>query len=163
MREATQGLHNHSSRSAPPVLISSSRGRRPDARTPSFLSSPPNGDRSGAEGANPEGWPSNPVLFGHDPTPGIVAVEIEQGAERVRVFRRESGMIVSESVPFEPFMIVRDKEYESAPLMQKAVLELKRLELKGDWYYLVQADPDHPPDSNLFKGSESSEEDDSKD
>ncbi|MBI2061422.1 MAG: DNA polymerase II [Nitrospirae bacterium] len=57
-----------------------------------------------------EGWKSNPLLFGHDPTPGIVAVEIEHGAERVRVFRREAGRSGTESIPFEPFILLRDKD-----------------------------------------------------
>jgi 4-amino-4-deoxy-L-arabinose transferase-like glycosyltransferase len=60
-------------------------------------------------------------------------------------------------------LIIREPELEAAPLLKKSVLELKRLELKGDYFRLVQADPDHPPDPKLFSGESGSEEDDTTD
>lgn len=60
-------------------------------------------------------------------------------------------------------LIIREPELEAAPLLKKAVRELKRLELKGDYFRLVQADPEQPPDPKLFSGGNVSAEDDTAD
>lgn len=56
-------------------------------------------------------WEENPILFGRDPTPRIVAVEILPGAEEVRIFRRMDGKLVEETVPFRPFMVIASKDH----------------------------------------------------
>ena len=43
------------------------------------------------------------VLFGRDPTPAVVAIERE-GSRHIRIFSRGSSGVVSEAVPFEPFL-----------------------------------------------------------
>ncbi|MBI2890151.1 MAG: DNA polymerase II [Nitrospirae bacterium] len=55
-------------------------------------------------------WDENPVLFGADPTPGIVAAEIEPGGERVEIFRREGDRVETEVVAFEPFVLLADRD-----------------------------------------------------
>ena len=47
------------------------------------------------------------VLFGHDDTPGIVAMELE-GDDTIRVFRRQGEKLLTETQPFHPFLIVSD-------------------------------------------------------
>lgn len=52
----------------------------------------------------------SPVLFGEDPTPGIVAVE-PLGDERIRLFvRGPSGGLETMDEPFRPFVLVEDQE-----------------------------------------------------
>lgn len=51
----------------------------------------------------------NPVLFGHDATAGIVAVELVPGDDRaMRVFLREDGKLKSVAQPFQPFLWLTD-------------------------------------------------------
>ena len=47
--------------------------------------------------------PYDPVLYGHDATPEVVGVELE-GDRRIRLFSRASSALVSDTVPFEPFL-----------------------------------------------------------
>jgi hypothetical protein len=47
----------------------------------------------------------NQVLFGHDPTPALVACEIEGGSQ-VRLYWRRAGAIGSELAPFTPLLIL---------------------------------------------------------
>jgi DNA polymerase, archaea type len=47
------------------------------------------------------------VLFGADPTPGIVAVE-PAGDRGMRLFRRGGDCVVEEDVPFAPWMLLED-------------------------------------------------------
>jgi DNA polymerase elongation subunit (family B) len=49
----------------------------------------------------------NELLFGHDTTPSLVAFEIE-GSQRVRIFRRQGESTVSQSEPFQPFLLLED-------------------------------------------------------
>lgn len=52
----------------------------------------------------------NQVLFGHDPTPRLVAFELE-GEDKVRIFRREEeGGISSELQPFTPFALLASQD-----------------------------------------------------
>ncbi len=44
-----------------------------------------------------------PVLYGHDATPEVVGVELE-GDRHIRLFSRGSSSLVSNTVPFEPFL-----------------------------------------------------------
>ena len=47
----------------------------------------------------------NEVLFGHDGTPGIVAVEMTAGGA-VQIFAHDGARISSDAIPFEPFMLL---------------------------------------------------------
>ena len=49
----------------------------------------------------------NDILFGHDETHGIVAMEIE-GDNGIRVYRKEEGRLLSEIQPFHPFLLLSD-------------------------------------------------------
>src|SRR3970040_1128991 len=49
----------------------------------------------------------NELLFGHDSTPSLIAFEIE-GLDRVRIFRRQGDLTLSESAPFQPFLLLED-------------------------------------------------------
>src|SRR3970040_1176429 len=49
----------------------------------------------------------NELLFGHDSTPSLIACEIE-GLDRVRIFRRQGDLTLSESAPFQPFLLLED-------------------------------------------------------
>jgi len=52
----------------------------------------------------------NQVLFGHDPTPGLIACEIE-GSDKVRLYYRSGGGETrSELTPFEPLLILRGED-----------------------------------------------------
>ncbi len=47
--------------------------------------------------------PYDEVLYGHDATPAVVGVEFE-AHRRIRLFSRASSSLVSDTVPFEPFL-----------------------------------------------------------
>ena len=49
---------------------------------------------------------NNQILFGHDPTPGLIACEAE-GADKVTLYFRTGGEIRKERAPFEPLMILK--------------------------------------------------------
>jgi DNA polymerase elongation subunit (family B) len=49
-----------------------------------------------------------PFLFGADPTPGLLAFALADDGRRVRVWRRDGGVTVSETVPFAPFLLLAD-------------------------------------------------------
>jgi len=51
----------------------------------------------------------NEILFGHDSTPGLIAFEVE-GLDKIRIFRREGGQTLSESVAFRPFLLLEGEE-----------------------------------------------------
>ncbi|MFQ5848204.1 MAG: DNA polymerase domain-containing protein [Candidatus Methylomirabilales bacterium] len=50
---------------------------------------------------------TNTVLFGHDPTPRLVAFEME-GQDHVRVFSKKNGQVTSTVSPFTPFLLLAD-------------------------------------------------------
>jgi len=52
----------------------------------------------------------NPILFGHDSTPGLIALEVE-GLDRIRIFYRQGALTLSESVPFRPFLLLEGEEW----------------------------------------------------
>ena len=76
---------------------------------------------------------TNEVLFGHDGTPGLIAFEIE-GTDKVRIFRREDGKTVSDTVPFRPFMLLVG---DSALKDWKGEAELEKLTGGGDFNTLA--------------------------
>jgi DNA polymerase elongation subunit (family B) len=52
----------------------------------------------------------NQVLFGHDPTPGLIACEVE-GGDKIRLYYRgDAGETRSELAPFEPLLILRGED-----------------------------------------------------
>jgi DNA polymerase, archaea type len=75
----------------------------------------------------------NQVLFGHDPTPRIVAVEFD-GEKGMEVFFREGSMIRAETQPFRPFLFL-----ESTSHLQgwKGTCEIRDLEGEEPYRHLV--------------------------
>ncbi|MBI4590218.1 MAG: DNA polymerase II [Candidatus Rokubacteria bacterium] len=51
----------------------------------------------------------NTLLFGHDQTLGLLAFELE-GSDKIRVFRRQDGRVVSDLEPFSPFLLLADAD-----------------------------------------------------
>jgi DNA polymerase elongation subunit (family B) len=56
----------------------------------------------------PLAFEENEVLFGADPTEGIVAVE-PVGEEVMRLFIRQGDQLVAEDAPFRPFLLVEEE------------------------------------------------------
>jgi len=52
----------------------------------------------------------NRVLFGHDATPCLIAFEIE-GSDKVRIFSRQGDQVSSESVSFQPLLMIEDEKW----------------------------------------------------
>ena len=51
------------------------------------------------------------ILFGDDPTPGVVAVELDRDRDdRVVVHRREAGRLVQETRSFAPFALLQNED-----------------------------------------------------
>jgi DNA polymerase I len=48
----------------------------------------------------------NPLLFGHDPAPGLLA--FRPGESRVTVYARRDGTVVTTEEPFRPFLLLAD-------------------------------------------------------
>ncbi|WP_245693506.1 DNA polymerase domain-containing protein [Deferrisoma camini] len=78
-------------------------------------------------------FPSNPALYGADPTPGIVAVEFD-GGDRVRVFRRTPEEVIAETDRWRPFLFL-----ESADLLPAPSDDVEILPLEGPWEYRTLA------------------------
>lgn len=51
----------------------------------------------------------NEVLFGHDPTPGLVAFDLE-APDKIRIYRREPGGVRAQSVEFRPFILLAGED-----------------------------------------------------
>ncbi|MEK7364615.1 MAG: 3'-5' exonuclease, partial [candidate division NC10 bacterium] len=51
----------------------------------------------------------NALLFGHDQTLGLLAFELNTG-DRIRVYRRQDGRLVSHTEPFSPFLLLADPD-----------------------------------------------------
>ena len=49
----------------------------------------------------------NEILFGEDPTPGIVAVE-SVSSNTMRLFLRQSGQLAQRDEIFTPFMLIEE-------------------------------------------------------
>jgi DNA polymerase I len=49
------------------------------------------------------------LVHGRDDTSGVIGCSV-QGTDRIRVFRREEGKLVSSVVPFEPFLLLTDQD-----------------------------------------------------
>jgi DNA polymerase elongation subunit (family B) len=48
------------------------------------------------------------LVFGWDPAPGLLACVLADDGESIRVYRREGAGVVSEPVPFSPFLLLAD-------------------------------------------------------
>ncbi|HWH79102.1 MAG TPA: hypothetical protein VNT76_17090, partial [Candidatus Binatus sp.] len=51
----------------------------------------------------------NEVLFGHDGTPGLIAVELD-GNDKIKLFSRDGEGTQVKSVPFQPIMLLEGAE-----------------------------------------------------
>lgn len=73
------------------------------------------------------------VLFGADPTPGIVAVE-PLGGKRMRLFIRDDANLKTRDEPFTPFLLL-----ESAQLLEdfKQPFQIERLSSENTFQYLA--------------------------
>ena len=75
----------------------------------------------------------NPILFGHDPTPSIVAVEIHEG-RKAQLYRREGDRIEKIVSAFTPFLLLEDlRLLKSASGGWEGEHEARAL--KGEAYY----------------------------
>ena len=76
----------------------------------------------------------NALLFGHDQTVGLVAFELEEG-DKIRVFQRDGGRLVSRAEPFAPFLLLADPD-----LLQnwKGEAEVAPLEGPGAYRWLAR-------------------------
>lgn len=76
----------------------------------------------------------NRVLFGHDQTPHLVAFELE-GDDKIRVFAKKEGSVISEVHPFTPFLLLSDEK-----LLKnfKRAYEVEALKGSGFYRYLVR-------------------------
>ena len=69
----------------------------------------------------------NPVLYGRDPTPAIVALEVREG-RLADLYQRPEGRLLSSTQPFNPFLLLEDPrllrnwkgDCESRPLKGEA-------------------------------------------
>jgi DNA polymerase elongation subunit (family B) len=75
----------------------------------------------------------NDILFGHDDTRGIVAMELE-GDDKIRVFRKEGRGLLSERQPFHPFLLLSDTSLLEGIKCSPAIKELKG---RGHYRYQV--------------------------
>jgi DNA polymerase elongation subunit (family B) len=74
----------------------------------------------------------NEILFGHDSTPGLIALEV--AGTQVKLFRRVEGKTESEILPFRPFMLLQGDE----PLQGwNGEAELQKLEGQGAFNHLA--------------------------
>jgi DNA polymerase elongation subunit (family B) len=76
----------------------------------------------------------NEVLFGHDSTPGIIALEIE-GIDKVKIFRRQAAETESDTVSFHPFILL---EGDGALKGWKGDVALRKLHGRGAFDHLAQ-------------------------
>ena len=49
-----------------------------------------------------------PLLFGRDPTPGLLAFDLVEGGSAIRLYRRHQHDVRAETVPFSPFLLLAD-------------------------------------------------------
>src|SRR5947208_5522363 len=49
-----------------------------------------------------------PLLFGRDPTPGLLAFDLAADGRAIHLYRRAEGGVRTETVPFRPFLLLGD-------------------------------------------------------
>lgn len=66
-----------------------------------------------------------PLLFGWDSTPGLVAFEPGAAGSAIRVYRRTGDTVLSEHVPFAPFLLVADRSLvrKDSTLVEEVALD----------------------------------------
>src|SRR5581483_2434417 len=65
-----------------------------------------------------------PLLFGSDPTPGLVAASLTDEGRGMRLWRRDGDRLRTEVVPFAPFLLVADTALVSGAPGLTALAEL---------------------------------------
>ena len=69
-----------------------------------------------------------PLLFGRDPSPGLVAFDLAEGGRAIRLYRRSGAGTLTETAPFSPFLLLADPDLvKGAP----GLLEVDALEGPG--------------------------------
>jgi DNA polymerase elongation subunit (family B) len=76
----------------------------------------------------------NELLFGHDSTSNLLAFELE-GGDRIRLFRRQDHVTVSETEPFRPFLLLADPDVLKG---FKDDTEVSRLDGSGHYRWLAR-------------------------
>jgi DNA polymerase elongation subunit (family B) len=76
----------------------------------------------------------NALLFGSDPTPGLVAFELE-GGDRIQIVSRQDGRTASATEPFAPFLLLADPDLLKG---FKAESELHPLDGRGYYRWLAR-------------------------
>ena len=74
----------------------------------------------------------NPLLFGRDETPGLLA--FVPGESTVRAYARREGLVVSSEEPFRPFLLLDDPDLLAG---FKGDLEVTPLEGNGAYRWLA--------------------------
>jgi DNA polymerase, archaea type len=76
-----------------------------------------------------------PSVFGWDPTPGLLAFALADEGRAIRLYRRDSTGVISECVPFSPFLLADD-----ATLVADAggLVALDRLDGPGELCWLAR-------------------------
>jgi len=76
----------------------------------------------------------NPLLFGHDRAPGLLAFELD-GGDRIRIFHRQDDRTTSATEPFTPFLLLADPDLLKG---FKGESEVSPLEEPGHYRWLVR-------------------------
>ncbi len=84
--------------------------------------------------ASPLPFYDNPLLFGHDRTPGLLAFELE-GGDRIRICCRQGDRTTSATEPFTPFLLLTDPDLLKG---FKGESEVSPLEGPGHYRWLAR-------------------------
>jgi len=76
----------------------------------------------------------NALLFGHDQSLGLLAFELD-GGDRIRVYRRQDGRLVSHTEPFSPFLLLADPDLLKT---WKGEVEVTPLDGPGTYRWLAR-------------------------
>jgi DNA polymerase, archaea type len=76
-----------------------------------------------------------PLLFGRDPTPGLLAFDLAEDGSAIRLYRRAEGAVCTETASFRPFLLLGDAALiDSTP----GLLALEPLEGPGAFRWLAR-------------------------
>jgi len=76
----------------------------------------------------------NALLFGHDQSLGLLAFELDT-SDRIRVYRRQDGRLVSHTEPFSPFLLLADPDLLKT---WKGEVEVTPLDGPGTYRWLAR-------------------------
>ena len=76
-----------------------------------------------------------PLLFGRDPTPGLLAFDLVEGGSAIRLYRRHQHDVRAETVPFSPFLLLTDRELAESTA---GLLALEPLDGPGAFRWLAR-------------------------